>query len=67
MWIVGGLSQPHMTDDNERMFLFGSPGIRAMSKICSGIMQITLKIKSMSTVNSTSPTLSLLTGGKHSP
>jgi len=43
---------------------FGNPAIRAVSKICSSIMQITLKVKSSIGVQNLSPTLSLVTGSK---
>ena len=47
--------------DNSMMF--GSPSIRAVSKIAASIMQITLKVKSSNSVDQASPTLSLLCGG----
>ena len=47
--------------DNSMMF--GSPSIRAVSKIAASIMQITLNVKSSNSVDQTSPTLSLLCGG----
>jgi len=41
---------------------FGNPTIRAVSKLCSSVMQLTLKVKSMTNVQNLSPTLSLLSG-----
>ena len=41
---------------------FGNPTIRAVSKLCSSVMQITLKVKSMTNVENLSPTLSLVSG-----
>ena len=43
---------------------FGNPCLRAVSKLCASIMQITLKTKSTGAVESLSPTLSLLQGGE---
>lgn len=44
---------------------FGNPTVRAVSKLCRASMQITLKVKSSSSVSDTSPTLSLLSGGSN--
>lgn len=41
---------------------FGNPSMRAVSKLCASIMQITLKIKAIGSIQSLSPTLSLLEG-----
>ena len=41
---------------------FGNPAIRAVSKLCSSVMQLTLKVKSMNNVENLSPTLSLMSG-----
>jgi hypothetical protein len=41
---------------------FGNPTIRAVSKLCSSVMQLTLKVKSMNNIENLSPTLSLLSG-----
>ena len=46
---------------------FGNPTIRAMSKISSRIMQVTLKVKSTESLDSYSPTLTLLSGSKSWP
>jgi hypothetical protein len=57
---------PYISENSIRVFnefifvWFGNPCIRAISKICASVMQITLKIKSNNTVQSLSPTLSLL-------
>ena len=41
---------------------FGNPTVRAVSKLCRASMQITLKVKSSTSVSDVSPTLSLLSG-----
>ena len=41
---------------------FGNPTVRAISKFCRASMQITLKVKSSTSVSDVSPTLSLLSG-----
>lgn len=41
---------------------FGNPAIRAVSKLCSSVMQLTLKVKSGVNVENLSPTLSLMSG-----
>jgi hypothetical protein len=41
---------------------YGNPAIRAVSKLCSSVMQLTLKVKSGSNVENLSPTLSLMSG-----
>lgn len=46
---------------------FGNPTVRAMSKITSRIMQVTLKVKSTQSLNSYSPTLTLLSGSSSWP
>lgn len=43
-------------------FLIGSPAVRAVSKITARIMQITLKVKSSSSLSLSSPTFTLLSG-----
>jgi len=43
---------------------FGNPCVRAVSKLCASIMQITLKVKSSSSIEVLSPTLSLLEGSE---
>jgi hypothetical protein len=43
---------------------FGNPSVRAVSRLCAASMQITLKVKSSSSISNTSPTLSLLSGSK---
>lgn len=55
---------PSLLPNNSRCdMMMGSPSIRAVSKIAASIMQIALKVKSDTQVNSLSPTLSLLSGG----
>ncbi len=41
---------------------FGNPSIRAVSKLCSSVMQLTLKVKYGGNVENLSPTLSLMSG-----
>lgn len=41
---------------------FGNPTVRAISNLCRASMQITLKVKSSTSVSDVSPTLSLLSG-----
>ena len=43
---------------------FGNPTIRAVSKLCSSVMQLTLKVKSSGGVENLSPTLALMSGAK---
>ena len=41
---------------------FGNPSVRAVSKLCASMMQIALKVKLTASIQSLSPTLSLLEG-----
>ena len=43
---------------------YGNPTIRAVSKLCASVMQLTLKVKSGSNVENLSPTLSLMSGAQ---
>lgn len=58
---------PCHTMPNPRMFSdrshFGSPSIRAVSKLISAAMQVTIKVKSADSVSSTSPSLTVFNGG----
>ena len=47
---------------NQKDGWFGNPSIRAVSKLCSSVIQLTLKVKSMTNVENLSPTLSLMSG-----
>jgi hypothetical protein len=53
-----------LTDISRDQGWFGNPTIRAIPKMCSSVIQITLKVKSDTSVQNLSPTLSLLCGTK---
>ena len=65
---VNGLCWRHTVGISQcaerNMGWFGNPCLRAVSKLCASIMQITLKTKSTGAVESLSPTLSLLQGSE---
>ena len=44
---------------------FGNPTVRAISRLCRASMQITLKVKSSTSVSDVSPTLSFLSGSNN--
>eukprot|EP00957_Ditylum_brightwellii_P210667 15365239-Ditylum_brightwellii.AAC.1 len=52
---------------NKQHGWFGNSSIRAVSKLCSSVMQLTLKVKSSNSVENLSPTLSLMSGSDSCP
>ncbi len=64
--VLAGLSQPVMSTAVDisklQAYLFGNPSVRAISKLTSRIMQVTLKVKSVQSLGASSPTLTFLSG-----
>lgn len=55
---MGARSKPHTAKHG----WYGMPALRAISKLCSTVMQTSLKVKTSDTVTADSPTMSLLQG-----